>query len=240
MTRLDWCIYPGASNGSYTLYEDDAQTVGYLSGRTAWTTVSYVRPTPSTIVVTVNPPTGSGFSGQVTARTMRVLLPLSMPVSSASYTVGGASGEALQYCRFDATQPLCFGYDGPAATASVSLPATPTASAVVITIQLQAAPGAAALMKAKGIASRTRLGKRVLDNYHYTPYSTKPGPGLLKQAAARGEYLTYLAGTSAAEFAALVGPSYLELLAGGIEEVQAQVPPDLLVGTAVAELLGTL
>jgi hypothetical protein len=237
---IDWWIYPGAANGTYTLYEDDAQTVGYLSGHALWTTVSYVRPAPTTVVFSVSPPTGAGFAGQLLQRTLRVMLPMSMPIASASFTVGSGSGASLHYCRFDVTEPLCFGYDGETATASLSLPALPVASPIVVSIVLQAAQDDKLLAKTKGIASRTRLGKRVLDNYRYTPYSTKPGPGLLKQAAARAEYLTFLAGADAAQFSALIGPSYMELLQGAITETETQVPAELEVGTAVAELLATL
>ena len=243
-TSVDWWIYPGASNGSFTLYEDDAQTLGYLQGHAAWTTVSYSRPSPSSVTVVINAPTGSGYSGQVLERLNSIKLVMSMPIASVTYSVGDGSaaiaGPPLQYCRFEDTNSGCFGYDGESATAIVSLPLAPTLSSVVVQITLIAPQDDASLARAKGIATRTLLGKRVLDDYRETPYSTVQGSGMLKQVASRAMHLTYLAGTNSAQFLALVGAPYSQLLQDAVREVQTMVSSISEAGQAVVQLLSTL
>ena len=192
----------------------------------------------------INAPTGSGYSGQVLERLNSIKLVMSMPIASVTYSVGDGSaaiaGPPLQYCRFEDTNSGCFGYDGESATAIVSLPLAPTLSSVVVQITLIAPQDDASLARAKGIATRTLLGKRVLDDYRETPYSTVQGSGMLKQVASRAMHLTYLAGTNSAQFLALVGAPYSQLLQDAVREVQTMVSSISEAGQAVVQLLSTL
>lgn len=52
---LTFTIYPGASNGTGRVYEDDAKTSAYLDGSLAWTTASYTRsPTSTSVTIVTN------------------------------------------------------------------------------------------------------------------------------------------------------------------------------------------
>ncbi len=63
---LDVIIYPGATQGSTWVYDDDGMSVAYEKGTFSNTTVNYTTSNPC---IAVNVGASGGFSGQPAART---------------------------------------------------------------------------------------------------------------------------------------------------------------------------
>jgi len=65
-SALTWRIFPGASQGSSEVYEDDGISTDYLEGGSALTSLTYAALGPSLLQATIAT-TGSGYSGMVKA-----------------------------------------------------------------------------------------------------------------------------------------------------------------------------
>jgi hypothetical protein len=127
-------IVPGAPQGSGVVYEDDGKTVEYLTGSSSSTTVTYTRPNPSSLVVTVAPAVGS-FTGMPSTRSYSLFLPNSQPLASASYTVGTQT-TTLAYARKLAVD--AWSYNGQELAVEVQAAPTPVTQPLVFTLQFAA------------------------------------------------------------------------------------------------------
>jgi hypothetical protein len=217
--ELDWMIYPGASSGVGFLYEDDGNSHDYASGFYAFTTASYTV-SGTTITVTVHPANGT-YSNQLSTRNVRVILVGVLPLSSAS--VNGVSIPAVRFGPYGA---LSYTYDGKNGAVYIDLGPQSTASTLTVTatlVQQDSNPSLTSRMKVYSF--RTRLAKETTDNYQQTPFETVPGPGSVKQAAARAGYVGAVAATSPSSVPALLGAPYLSIINNAIAELNGVPGP---------------
>eukprot|EP00388_Colpodella_angusta_P040439 GDKK01050210.1.p1 GENE.GDKK01050210.1~~GDKK01050210.1.p1 ORF type:complete len:629 (-),score=88.00 GDKK01050210.1:317-2149(-) len=220
---LDMYIYPGGSSGTYTIYDDDGNTYAYVSGATnatSQTTMSYSRPSASSITVNIGAPTNS-FTD---TRSARVLIVASQPISTV--TVNGVS---VPYSIAAQPGQSSFRYDGPSVTAIITIASMSANTALQIDVTLVAPQNDDNLAGLKGYGYRAPLAKHTLDNFRTTPYSTTVGPGMLKQSGARGTYLSYLADPSSttglALFQNLIGDNYTQLINNAVTEINSDPSP---------------
>jgi alpha-glucosidase (family GH31 glycosyl hydrolase) len=216
-TNLDIYIYPGNSTASYDLYEDNTETLDYLTGKSTTQTYSYTRTGTAGITISIGAAVGS-FTGQLTQRYIRIFLVGSMPIATAS--VGTTSIPASRF-----PQPSHFTYDGEQATAIIDVGSLSTTTVHTVTVQLGASQNDAQLARVKGFASRTKIAKRTMDNFRETPYSTTTGPGLLKQSAAHAVELSYLAMNNVTQFTQLIGSEYRNLVSAALTEIGGNPNP---------------
>ena len=216
---LDIYIYPGASSGSFRLYEDDGASLDYLKGEFAYTTISYTR-TADSVSVTVSE-LSKAFRGCVTTRKLRFFLVQTMPLSEAQ-----VDGAAVPYQRSipKSGSTLGYSYDGATASVVISIGKKATSKSVSITCRLALKQNEAALQQIKGFVSYTELAKVSMDDVRKTPGSTNVGNGYVKRAASYSEALSYLAGADIPAFARSVGTPFRDLVVAALKECGGSPP----------------
>lgn len=223
-TEVDWYIYPGASSGSNSLYEDDGQTWDYISGGYVFSNCSYQRSgsSSSAITVTVGAPIGGGgtFNFPKSRRTRFFLVSMS-PVASAK--CGGT--------------PVSFNQDGGANTwyydgfngqvvVDCGDVSTGAGSFVMSASFVVGGQDGKSVSGAKGYASRAQLAKRILDNRQQTPGSHDPKQGFTKLAGSHAAYLAGLAPTaSPSSWNSATGSNYQTVIQNAINELNSGSEP---------------
>lgn len=217
-TALDIYIYPGASSGSYSLYEDDGASLSYIGGAFGYQNFTYTRPSTTTMIITVSPASGS-YANKVSSRKLRFVLEGHMPLQSA--LVNGAT--QLSPSRFPAAGS--FYYDAKTASATIDCGDVPTSSAFTLSVTFAAEQNDARISRMKGYASRTELAKRLLDDFRETPYGVTVGPGMLKQAGAHAVKLSYEAMNNINAFTTNIGSTYTTLVQSALSEIGGNPNP---------------
>jgi alpha-glucosidase (family GH31 glycosyl hydrolase) len=216
---VDWRIYPGSSSGSGRMYEDDGSSLDYITGGFAYTTASY-SVSGTTVTVTVSASNGS-YTGQPTSRNFRIVLVGVLPLSSATL-----NSNAVSYVRFPTLGQVSHTYDGKSASVIIDVGSQSTASSFTVTatfVQQDTSPSATARMKV--FAHRAALAKRTTDDYQMTPFETTPGPGYLKQAAARAGYISAVVAQHPSIAPPLMGQPYLNLINLALAELGGSPGP---------------
>eukprot|EP01063_Lacrimia_lanifica_P029738 TRINITY_DN4590_c0_g1_i3.p1 TRINITY_DN4590_c0_g1~~TRINITY_DN4590_c0_g1_i3.p1 ORF type:complete len:994 (+),score=371.47 TRINITY_DN4590_c0_g1_i3:66-3047(+) len=168
-TDLVFTIYPGAASGSGVVYEDDAVSYDYLSGKYAWTTLNYTR-TGDSVKVTIA--TAGAYAALPAQRRYTVRFVNSMPVAKTS------AGSAW--------------YDGAAVTAAVTVDGVAVASGASLDVAFEA--GGAALAGAKGWMRKAELAKRALNEARANPNEASVAKdNALSQLASLPQLLTHAA-----------------------------------------------
>ncbi len=226
-TAVDWFVYPGATSGSGTLYEDDGATWDYI-GATGFavTNCSFQSSSSKSIAITVN--AASVARSFVPAqRTTRFVLVGVAPLASVQ-----CNGQPVAFDQSGAAGT--WRYDGFKAEAVINCGAVPTAQALSVTASFIAGPDT--VVGARGYARRAQLAKHIVDDRQATPGSQtgqSDSPGFTKQAGGRAALLSGLAPTAtAASWGAVTGGNYRQLiqnaineLSGGPQPTQSPAPP---------------
>lgn len=190
---VTWTVFPGSDRGSYSMYEDDGQTLNYLDGQAAWTTANYSRVKGAT---NVHIETVGAFPELPLERSYTIRLVNSLPPSKV--VVDG--GAPLPFSRWGGEGS--WSYDGPSLTTEIRLKRGPLAPHVVEVAATHVA--AYDLSGLKGKMAHAAWSKANLDETRVTPGAHTPDPAgaPLSDVASSGDALSFLAGQEAASFGA--------------------------------------
>lgn len=186
---LELSLYPGATSGSVSIYEDDGTTTAYLEGHHANIIATY---TFHSHIINFTLLTTGSFAGQAPTRalTLRVV---NAPPAAAVYH--GAT--ELKYAAFGGIGT--WSYDGPATTLVIEGVRRDTSEQQTISVALPESMAAmwqdGALAGLRGAISHANLAKASLDEVRLTPGSTDmSASGELDKMSSLGEVLSDTAG----------------------------------------------
>lgn len=222
---VDLYIYPGATGGSGTLYEDDGMSWDYISkNAVAWTTITYVRPTQQTLTATVGTPSGAGFATFPATRAVRFFLVSMAPLDGSSNNK--CNGAQLTYAAYGGGANT-WSYDGLNGQVVIDCGVVSTGQQLSLSVSFVAGDAdGTPLHKAKGFATRTLLGKHILDNRQATPGSHNYKIGQTKLAGSHAAKLSGMADNcNAASFEAATGANYKQLVVNAIAELNGGPEP---------------
>eukprot|EP01094_Clydonella_sp_ATCC50884_P030386 TRINITY_DN9908_c0_g1_i1.p1 TRINITY_DN9908_c0_g1~~TRINITY_DN9908_c0_g1_i1.p1 ORF type:complete len:1085 (-),score=270.03 TRINITY_DN9908_c0_g1_i1:780-3968(-) len=211
-TALDFSIYPGVTQGTGSVYEDDGRSLNYVSdpeGSHAFTKLTYTR--TSSFTIDVNLETLGTFDELPAERTYIVRFVSAAPIQSAK-----ANGKTLPYSRFGGGGKSAWHYDAPEATAVVVVHGVSSALTLQVVFE---SIDEAAFNGVKGMVAHATLGKRALDDAEATVGSSSTAGGYLSVLSSSGDTLSYLAGTNLQAF---------ENLVRGMPSLLAQAQNELL------------
>jgi len=232
--ELEFAFYPGATNGSCSVYEDDGATTAYASrpGSWAWTVAAYTRvdsATYSTITIniTTTPADGTPYAGLPATRNYRLRLVNSLPAAASNGVM--VRGEPLPYSRFGAADH--WSYDGNNAELVIELASVRTSSSLVVVITTAQRINDKQLSGIKGAVHHALLAKENLDLDFTAPGSATNAGGYLSFVASAGDSLSYLAGTNSTAFFELLDsvPGLFQQALKEVEVLKKPIPLNSLV-----------
>jgi len=251
--NLGFTIFPGESNGSTKVYEDDGETYAYLKGgECAWTTASYTRDASS---LKFSLSTVGWFDGMVDERdSVTIRIVASPPLKSAAMrtTNGkfiGREGKIVEikYSRFGNEKNRAFyTYDGPSTSAVITVQGLKIKETLEIEVEFQyAEEQPCELCGIKGMVSKANLAKLTLDQQRRTPGSQTVEVSYLSQLAGTGEALSYMASGAAGGIKAFRGAisSFKDLKELAFDEVRklpSLDPPRKIEPTRIEHALALL
>eukprot|EP01104_Vermistella_antarctica_P006882 TRINITY_DN1757_c0_g1_i1.p1 TRINITY_DN1757_c0_g1~~TRINITY_DN1757_c0_g1_i1.p1 ORF type:complete len:948 (-),score=252.28 TRINITY_DN1757_c0_g1_i1:465-3308(-) len=212
-STLVFVVYPNATSGQATVYEDDGITTRYVDGAYVNTYAAYTR-TSTTFQMKIWSE-GNTYANFPSTRSYEVQIVNALPVTS-----GTVNGNNLSYSRFQsaAAGTDSWRYSGHDMTTIVNTQSYSTSS--VVTITLSTSPiDDAAMSGLAGIVRHSILAKQDLDVAWLTPGSLTVNQGNISIVASAGEQLSYLAGVSPADFTSLLNSLPL-LFRYAVEEVE--------------------
>jgi len=212
---LEWAVYPGATSGEGTLYEDDGETYDYLTGSTAWTTVRYTYVSPTALTVHISGANGT-YSALPSSRAHTLKL-VNFGPPSAVHT--SASAAALSWSRRGGSGSGTWSYDGAEMSLVIDLPQTNIHTPITVNVTLAANGPAGGF---KGAIAAARRSKATLDLRRMAPGAHHPDTtgSPLSVLGGAGEHLSYLAGHNASAFAATLA-ALPGLYASALTELRA-------------------
>lgn len=212
-TYLGWRIYPGAASGSGYAYEDDGHTVGYLSGASVTTTLSYTSGGDGSLTATIAS-AGAGYPEFPASRAYQIRVLNGLPPSSVT-----VNGVAVPFVRFGAlaarrtTPPASQWYydvsinNGEGIAVVVDIVGASTSAPVTVVLGASKTGLAPADMSGVlGAIAHANAAKYNLDLERTTPGANTVMNAYVSVLASTGEALELLAGdaTRAADFASAV------------------------------------
>lgn len=218
-SSLVFTVYPGATSGSVSIYEDDGKSMAYLqnSNAYAWLSASYTRQNISGSLVQLQFSTKlQGSFPQLPAqRTYQLRL-----VSIAPPTTVTVNGKSYPFSRYGASST--WHYDGHTLSAVIDIPAMSSTTQLSVTVTYPQVSDAVFSGIRGGIQHAT-LAKSNLDASGATPGSSTTAGGYLSMAATAGELFSMFAGTNQTSFMSLLN-GYRTLFQGAVQELAALQP----------------
>lgn len=190
-TALEFSVFPGASSGETSVYEDDGATTAYLDGNKANILAKY---TTNSTSITFTVSTDHSFHGQPQQRAVTLRLVNAPPPQSVLHTVSEQPAESVLFEAFGGVKT--WSYDGPAATLVIEVaPADvnkPQSIVVDFSEDMASLWRTGALAGLRGAISHANLAKGELDKVRKMDSDT--GRGELDRMSVVGEILSYSAG----------------------------------------------
>eukprot|EP01012_Entosiphon_sulcatum_P010211 TRINITY_DN1591_c0_g1_i1.p1 TRINITY_DN1591_c0_g1~~TRINITY_DN1591_c0_g1_i1.p1 ORF type:complete len:919 (+),score=202.04 TRINITY_DN1591_c0_g1_i1:26-2758(+) len=213
---LVFTVFPGANSGVGKVYEDDGATTAYIGGVYAWTTLSYTRPSASSISITIA--TAGAFPALPSTRTYQVRLANTGPLASVQ-----VNGNSVAWTRWPAAGGIgstaSWHYSGHEVTAVIDVGSVSTSSTVKIDVTLAAAVDQSTLTGVRGKLHNAILAKQNLDETNQNSGATRPVGGRLATVTSTGDLLSLLAGTDVQQFAQTTS-NFTNAFAAAVTEVQ--------------------
>lgn len=208
-TTLEFNVYPGASNGTTQVYEDDGSTTAYLESAYVFTTASY---TINDGVFEFGIQSAGNYSAFPLARSYVIRLINSMPPSDVF-----VQGAAVPYARFGGANTWT--YDGVRMAVIIQTNILPTAEPVQIVVSIDSS-ASLQLSGIRGGISHAILAKEYLDQLGITPGTKVVTGGALDRLSAVTDAFTYLAGTNPNAFQQQV-EAFPTMFQDALEEIEA-------------------
>ena len=161
--EIEWTVYPGATAGQATVYEDDGQTYTYLKGAFTNTVLSYTRSTSALNVNITMHVNGDGYSSMPTVRRHTVKVPNSLPPTSVLVN----ASTALPWSRYGG--PGTWFYNGDDVELVVNLPSARTRDPIQVSIDWAIDSGSFPLYGLKGKMAAARRAKANLNLRRMAP-----------------------------------------------------------------------
>jgi len=202
-THLVFDVYPGdEASGTADVYEDDGESLDYVTGSFAVTTARYTRSgSASASTTTVAVSTNGSYPGLPASRAYSVRLVMSYPPTAVT-----VAGRPVPYSRFgcDASSrdpariQSCWSYDGNTLTTTVTAAGVVTADGGTIAVTSRSwAPACnSPLNGARGAIQRAQLVKRTVIDPALRPGNVKSDLYHLQWLSSAGDALSFQAGPS--------------------------------------------
>ena len=216
-TDLIHTIYPGASNGSSVLYEDDGISTNYhTNNQFAKTTTSYVRSSSDNDAMSVTISTTGTFPELPSTRSSTELRIVGGGLIQSISLNGKDMG--IQYSRYG-NDLNTWTYCRKEIATIVRLPSSSIAQTQTYAIQFVQGTNHLDTSNLKGMNTRGSKAKAALDLIRTTPGAHKSGYGQLDELALLGDTLARYAGSNVQKWMDAIG-SKDEMLKNAILEVQ--------------------
>jgi alpha-glucosidase (family GH31 glycosyl hydrolase) len=217
--QLTFSVYPGATNGTGSCYEDDGLTEAYLAGEVAITKLSYTRNATSMQLTISRQGTFQQIEDK--SRIYHIIVVSGLPPNKISLSIAKGEPAKVLPRRGPAHEGAQWWYDGPTATLHV-LTAPIDISEGSFALELQTQPVDDRLLSGlKGIFAHSNLAKDNLDQARVVPTpSDDEHRGALSRLSSVGDSLTYLSSTNKDNFMEALR-SYRDQLEAAVDELGA-------------------
>jgi alpha-glucosidase (family GH31 glycosyl hydrolase) len=184
-TTLGLSVYPGTSSGQTLIYEDDGATTAYLQGRLAWTTVSYIRPSASTVSLTAS--TTGTYPELPNQRQFIVKFRSSFPASTVL-----VNGKAVPFSR-NGDAAGTWSYDGETLSVIVRTGFVATNTRLQVNVTTIKPYDDATFSGLRGIVTRSIISKANLNEARKVVGESNTNGGKLQTLSSTSDTLAYLA-----------------------------------------------
>lgn len=232
-SRLIFTVHPGDVQGRRSVYEDDGQSMGYLSGEFGITTFEYSRSTTN-FKASITSSTNRSYANEPTTRQWTIVLANSQPPAVVRvFTAGSATPLTATWQRwaFNAKAPIpsspTWSYDGETFSLVITLPtlkAPNTDVTIEITWNQASLVNESLLSGLKGAFRHAIIAKTALDLPSITEGSHSIMGGYLNSATSLPDALGYFAGTNLTTFARVLTDYRTNIFPNAIAEVAGMFP----------------